>query len=164
MNVLGVCKYQHLQSGKCNVSLFGRMQCLHIQRGLRLFFYWLQALRRPMGAWRTSDLHAFFIPLLSSTPHFSRKKKVFLQIYRFFVHAGDWLVSCTPKHPLNPHKPPLSDTKLKKNYVLWHITCIIEKKVVTLHTFWWKDQNSSVIPQEASTETEDKNIHIFDVY
>ena len=23
MNVLGVCKYQHLQSGKCNVSLFG---------------------------------------------------------------------------------------------------------------------------------------------
>lgn len=137
MNVLGVCKYQCLPSGECDVSLL-RMQCLHIQRGLRLFFYWLQALRRPMGAWRTSDLHAFFMPLLSASPYFSRKKKVFLQIYRFFVHTGDWFVSSTPKHPLNPHKTPLSDTKLKKNYVLWHISCMIEKKVVTLHTFLMK--------------------------
>ena len=89
MNVLGVCKYQHLQSGKCNVSLFGECNVYIFSVDFGCFS---TGYRHCEGLWEREEqviFTLFFMPLLSSTPHFSRKKKVFLQIYRFFVHAGD---------------------------------------------------------------------------
>lgn len=62
--VISPSNNQWMSSGCVNPEYTARRRIvpvLHIRRGLRLFFYWLQALRRPKGAWRTSDLHAFFM-------------------------------------------------------------------------------------------------------
>ena len=34
---------------------------MHIGRGFQLLFYFIRAMRRPQGAWRADDFHAFFM-------------------------------------------------------------------------------------------------------
>lgn len=74
MNVLGVCKYQRLQSGKCNVSLFGECNVYIFSVDFGCFS---TGYRHCEGLWEREEqviFTLFFIPAFPD-PYFYAQKK-----------------------------------------------------------------------------------------
>jgi len=64
MNVLGVCKYQRLQSGKCNVSLLANAMFTY-SAWTSVVFLLVTGIAKAYGSVKNKWSSRFFLPLCS---------------------------------------------------------------------------------------------------